>query len=283
MKNRIGSIVTAAIVAWTLLFSTLAFGQIPGRTDLVKTELQAVDNTEYSAYLIEVPVTSVTNESYGREAKAITQVLTNKENKNAVLIDDHGYVRDMVASDVAARLAGSGSKRLYRINWNALFGAVKDEAAMERTIAGVLRYIESTRDRVAIYLDDIATFSTDAPMLGQKVAANLYTALSQGRMQVVTASDMSGFNSQIAGDSKLKSRFERIAFASPADEDPFVGDKLSPDLREMLNGVDKDASVKVILQSDDIRNPQLLDVLKKNNVNITARAEGMNMLMVYIN
>jgi len=202
----------------------LAFGQLPGRNDLVRTESQAVDNIDYSAYLIEVPVTSVTNESYSREARAIAQVLTGKDNKNAVLIDNHGYIRDLVASDVAARLADGGAKRLYRVNWNALFGSIKDEAGMERMITGVLRYIESSRDRVAIYLDDIATFSSDAPMLGQRVAAGLYKALSQGKIQVLSASGMPAFESQIAGDARLKSRFERITFASPADEDPFVGE-----------------------------------------------------------
>src|SRR2546421_11576197 len=75
IRNKKGSIVTAGLLVWTLLFPTLAFGQTPGRTDLAKPESPAVDNTDYSAYLLQIPVTSEMGDSYSREAKAIAQIL----------------------------------------------------------------------------------------------------------------------------------------------------------------------------------------------------------------
>ncbi len=41
-----------------------------------------------------------------------------------------------------------------------------------------------------------------------------------------------------------------------------------------------DQKVKVILQSDDINNPELLRVLQENNVAVENRAENLNMLIV---
>ena len=81
--------------------------------------------------------------------------------------------------------------------------------------------------------------------------------------------------SQIAADDKLRGKFERVSISAKSDDDSFVGDKLSPDLRALVAGADKNRTVKVILQSDDIDNPQLLNVLKENGVRIGDRAEAL--------
>ena len=41
-------------------------------------------------------------------------------------------------------------------------------------------------------------------------------------------------NYNIASDMQLKNRFQKIQFLDDADEDGFVGDKLSPDLSELV-------------------------------------------------
>ena len=99
-------------------------------------------------------------------------------------------------------------------------------------------------------------------------------------MQIVSTSTTESFNHNIASDKQLKNRFQKIQFLEDADEDGFVGDKLSPDLREMVASGDLTRKVKVILQSDDIESPALLEILKRNNVVIESRAENLNMLVV---
>ena len=66
-----------------------------------------------------------------------------------------------------------------------------------------------------------------------------------------------------------------LAFVvSPTDQ------KLSPDLSELVNGADQNRTVKVILQSEDLNDPRLLNVLSQNGAKITARIAGLNMLAV---
>ena len=48
----------------------------------------------------------------------------------------------------------------------------------------------------------------------------------------------------------------------------------------MVSTGDPNQKVKVILQSDDIKNPELLNILRRNNVVIESRAENLNMLVV---
>src|SRR6185369_1910901 len=87
------------------------------------------------------------------------------------------------------------------------------------------------------------------------------------------------FVDQIAADPKLKARFTRV---DVEDEDPFVGDKLSPDLRSLVATADANKKVRVILQSDDINNTALRRVLAANNVQIESRAEDLDMLVVNV-
>ena len=63
-------------------------------------------------------------------------------------------------------------------------------------------------------------------------------------------------------------------------DDLFIGDKISPDLRELIAGADPNQRVKVILQADDINDPALRSVLKRNNVRVQNSDQGLDMLVL---
>src|SRR4029077_8685708 len=86
-----------------------------------------------------------------------------------------------------------------------------------------------------------------------------------------------GFFEQIVSDGQLKTRFRRVDIEN---SDPFVGDKLSPDLRSLVNDGDLSRKTKVILQSDDIQNPEIIKLLAKYNVRVESRAENLNMMVL---
>jgi hypothetical protein len=85
---------------------------------------------------------------------------------------------------------------------------------------------------------------------------------------------------QMTIPARSKIQLSDAGIAKESADDPFVGDKLSPDLRELIAGSDQNRTVKVILQSDDIDNPQLLNALKRSNVRIEARAAALKMLVI---
>jgi len=188
MKNERRPKVIAYLLVSTLLFSTLAFGQEVSKTNANPASAVA-ETVSYAGYLMEVTGTADLSGSYSNEAKAIELILSSRTDKNAVLIDEYGYARELVLQQVATQLANSNArKKLYRVNWNALF-AKTDQREFERTLDGVLKYIESAKDDVTVYLDDVASFSSETPILGAVVAQNLYRVLSQGKIQVLTAAD----------------------------------------------------------------------------------------------
>lgn len=72
------------------------------------------------------------------------------------MIDDQGYAREAVIQAVATRLAeGASGKRLYRVNWNAVVGAARDDKELGVIVDGILRYAVVSKGKMAIYLDDI--------------------------------------------------------------------------------------------------------------------------------
>ncbi|MGE3467785.1 MAG: hypothetical protein AB7J13_12715, partial [Pyrinomonadaceae bacterium] len=143
MRNKGLVKATAGLMAWMLLCSTLAFGQEAKRTAVPKATAQTAANSSYALYLMEVGATADVSKSYGQQAAAITKVLLSNTSRNPVLIDNSGYARDLVLQSVAARLSNEGGKRLYRVNWNALYSLAKDETAFDRTLKGILAYIEA--------------------------------------------------------------------------------------------------------------------------------------------
>ena len=277
MRNKRFPNVLGHLLIFTLLLSNMTWAQnSPQRAPASGQTTGAINPTVYLAEVIGAPTT---NTSYAKEVRRIAATLSAAAGRNPVLIDDRGYARELVLDAVATQLAKStAGTRLYRINWNAVFAA-RDEKQLKAVIDSILRQASSD-PKMVIWLDDIASFAPDSAMLGPVVAERLYRSLAKGNVRTLTAATSATFESQIAADTQLKSRFERIDLGEDADKDPFVGDKLSPDLRALVNGADQDRTVKVILQSDDIDNPRLLKVLKENGVSIAARANALDMLVV---
>ena len=154
------------IIVWALLFPTLIFGQQAGKADASRTPAVKNTTSAFADYLIEVSAGYDTSQEYARESQAIARILSSNTAKSPILIDNQGYARDMVLQSVAGRLAArSNAKRLFRINWNALFSTGKDLAEIESTLNGIIKHVEASKGKKVIYLDDIASFSSETPVV----------------------------------------------------------------------------------------------------------------------
>ena len=94
MKNNRRPIVMTYILVWTLLFSTLAFGQTTVKgVSTERTNVQDIEQT-FANYLMEVAGTPATEQIYSREVQTIARMLSSNNSKNPVLIDNQGYARE---------------------------------------------------------------------------------------------------------------------------------------------------------------------------------------------
>src|SRR6476469_4352138 len=105
MKHLLNPRVTTYLLIWTLLCSTMAFGQTAGKTEPAKAAAPAATDAIWPPdFLLEVTGSASSDQTYKNEAQAITRILSSADLKNPVFIDDHGYARDLVLEAVAARL-----------------------------------------------------------------------------------------------------------------------------------------------------------------------------------
>ena len=79
-------------------------------------------------------------------------------------------------------------------------------------------FAAAATENVVLYIDDISSFAKNSPMLGPWVANSLYKAISQGKLQILTAGDSSGFETQIASDRNLRQDLKG-SFAKESDLD----------------------------------------------------------------
>ncbi len=119
-------------------------------------------------------------------------------------------------------------------------------------------------------------------MYGADVANRIRQSVMSGKVRVISASTDEEFNSQIVADAQLNTRFQKVDLNRVGElaNDETLANKLSPDLLELMASGNPNQLVKVILQSDDIKNANLRALLVKNGVKIVAEAENLNMLVV---
>ena len=154
--------VLTCLTAWALLFSTLTYGQMPGGviSPNASRDQARAGFDSYAEYLIPVAGRDDADKVFGKASQQIARLLTAKKAKSVVLIDNFGTARESVLDSVAAQLEKAASrKRLYRINWNAVFSTAADEAAVDNIVKGILSVAAASTETVAIYLDDLAGFS----------------------------------------------------------------------------------------------------------------------------
>jgi len=237
---------------------------------------------DVSVFLRDMSTSELTevDDLYSSEIKKMTAVLGKDSKKSPILIDQTGNDREFIIQAAASRIASqSREKKIYAIDWTTLFSNSTSEAEVNSAVGAILSLAEASKGNAVLYIEDVSAFSKDRPLLGKSIASQLYDAIAQGKIQIVAGTNVENFVDQIASDSRLKNRFSRIDIE---DEDPFVGDKLAPDLRALVAGADLNKKVKVILQSDDINNAALRRILAGNKIQVESRATGLDMLVLEI-
>ncbi len=206
---------------------------------------------------------------------------------SGIVVDRHGNVSSTIVEKLAERWDSENAprnlrgKRILKLDLGGILADAKNTQEVEAYLQSALKEVENAKENVILYLEDASVFSRYNPLFGAVVAKNLRSFLAEGKIRAISSATLEDYSEQIAADAELKNRFSKVQITGEEmDADDFVGDKLSPDLRALVANAEPNQKVRVILQSDDIKNPELLSVLERNNVNIETRAENLNMLVV---
>ncbi|HVF43916.1 MAG TPA: S8 family serine peptidase, partial [Pyrinomonadaceae bacterium] len=240
-------------------------------------------------------------EDYGAGVRRVMQVLTRRGGRNnPVLVGAdaaagasvvEGLARRMAAGDVPASLRG---KKVFRLDAGRMLGEVGG-AEFARRFGAVLREAKASGGRVVLFLENMdGLLSARDAEQAQAALDSLASEVERGSVRLIGAVSPSAFELKLAQQRAFRSRVQEVYLdradeATQEDEEAaeedseeaanggadFAGDKVSPDLREVVNAAGPSERVSVILQGEDLRNEALRDYLKSSGATVSGSFSGL--------
>ena len=233
----------------------------------------------------------------GRDAEIsrTVEILSRDTHKNPLLIGEAGLITTQIAQGLALRIATSDvpeslrDKSLFSLNLDALAFHAKDSSEFTARLQAILAEVERAKGQVILFVDQLHQFvgTFAAPASSDALRA----ALERRDLRIVGAISPAAYAEYIADDATVSRLFEQIRVDAGADEtaeaskdnkesdsksnsdgEQFTGDRMSPDLREMLQAASSHAGrVSVILQVGNLKSSTLKALLKSRGVTVEAR------------
>ena len=316
MRTNSPSSLTTWFVLLSLVLSSLAGGIVTRSTHAqaaphTLTRLDAARRPALMRYATDLTrlarLGQLEATSAGREAdvRRAVEILTREAGNNPLLLAEPGADALAVAGGVA-RLIVSGNAptrlreaRIYSLSRDALLAGSKNTDEFVTRLRAVVEEAAAERGRVILFVEDFHQFA-EADALSAASDA-MRAAVAGGTLRVIGATTPAAYEQHIATDASLAKlfrplRLEAVSDDSDTDESDkseestradsgFAGDKLSPDLREMLEGTrggddGGNERVKVILQADDINNAELRAQLGRSGARVVASLGGIGAMEV---
>ncbi len=243
-------------------------------------------------------------DSFSDQAKETSRALAIlAEQNNPVLLTDSQAERNVVIAGVARQIVrGQGpeeliGRRVLKLDLDKLFHDTKNAEQLKTTLTAVLSEIENSDTKVILVIDPIHTLVGTSAAFDATVSEFVREAIAAGKFQCIGASTQGTFEDAIAGDKKLASLFTAIevteataanetnneeANAETADTEEFTGEKLSDELRQVIEAPGAPATVKVILQVSDLNNPELRAKLAEWGVTVSSEITRFKTLTVEV-
>ena len=202
-------------------------------------------------------------QNFDRQIKRTIRVLAGDASRNVMLLDDAGVAKLQIAQGVALRVAQGDvpaslrSKSVFSLNLAKLTAEASDANEVATRLQSVTNEIAKASD-VILFVDSMEGMVGAGAVQGPRVAAIVEAALQKGELRVIGATTRGGYEYSIGSSPELATLFEKIVINADADvaanddketsdDHSFAGDKVSPELREMMQAKGAN-SVEAILR-----------------------------------
>ena len=235
------------------------------------------------------------------------QILSRAQKNSPVVLTDSQGIRDLVAARVAQRIATGDvpealqGKRLLKLNLDLLFKDSKDGAELVNKLSAILSDAAQSEARIILLIDPIQSLVGSNAAFDGAASALLRDAIKNGDLQCLGASTDIKFQQNVASDETLAPLFAAVEMQEVADanteqndesaksedsartnKEEFVGEKISEDLRGLIDSGNAPARVKAILQVNNTNNQELRAQLAKYGVDVDAQMPQFGVLAVDI-
>ncbi|HEY0430779.1 MAG TPA: S8 family serine peptidase, partial [Pyrinomonadaceae bacterium] len=238
-------------------------------------------------------------DGYDAEIAGIVESLANS-NAAPVLVGESTLQRSAIVRGLALRIASGDvpaslrNKQIFSLSLDALADGAKTSREFESRVQAIVAETATANGNIVLFLDELQEYAGKRATTAASGA--LQTALRQNGLQVIGAASPAAYDEYIASDQTLAGLFKALRIgeieatatasngeieASPRTQG-FEGDKISPDMRELMQSAAADGTVTAILQVSDVRSSQLRSLLKRHGVVVSGQMSELGALKVQL-
>jgi subtilisin family serine protease len=302
--RRTAAWLTAVSLMLSLCSGILVAGKANARTVRVSATTTKANYPKLSLYAQDLTAqsreASFAQGGHKAEIKRVIELLSGDSQQSPVLISEvsltsfdiiRGVARKIDRGDVPESLQ---HKRIFALNLESLAANAKSDSEFTNRLHEVLTEVESAQSDVLLFVDQLHQF---VGSYAAKAASDSFrTALQQGRIRLVGATTAEAYQQYIGSEVEVANLFKEVRVRDAAEKDGensgndeenaaendgFTGERISPDLRAMIDSGQKPSDrVSVILQGKDLQNGQLTTMLKRKGILVTGMFRSLDAIKV---
>jgi ATP-dependent Clp protease ATP-binding subunit ClpB len=160
------------------------------------------------------------------EIRRVIQILSRRTKNNPVLIGEPGVGKTAIVEGIAQRIINNDvpeslkNKKIYALDLGLLIAGAKYQGEFEDRLKGVLKEIESSKDDIILFIDELHMLVGAGSTGGGMDASNLLKpALARGTLHCIGATTLQEYKKYIEKDAALERRFQPVLVEEPSIED----------------------------------------------------------------
>lgn len=158
------------------------------------------------------------------EIRRVIRILTRRTKNNPVLIGEPGVGKTTVVEGLATRIvnadvpANLAACKLLSLDVGALVAGSKYRGEFEERMKGVLKEIESSKETIVLFVDEIhLLMGAGSSGEGGMDAANLLKPmLARGQLHCIGATTLNEYRKYIEKDQAFERRFQQVLVKEPS-------------------------------------------------------------------
>jgi ATP-dependent Clp protease ATP-binding subunit ClpC len=160
-----------------------------------------------------------------KEIQRVAQILCRRKKNNPVLIGPPGGGKTSLVDGLAQKIKEGKAprfllnKRIFSLDMSSVVAGTKYRGQFEERMKGILDELTANKD-VILFIDELHSIVGAGNSQGNLDASNIFKpALSRGEIQVIGATTLDEFRTNIEKDGALTRRFQQVLVNPPSAEE----------------------------------------------------------------